>query len=98
MISACNLMSTYRQPCIGHAIHRLISFDFLGIGKRTNEPNPFKEIVDLTTKLRRINHALVYRQEEMKSMWAQDQYERLMAVIYDFNQNGNLPLDFPSIV
>lgn len=90
MVAACNLMKRYRQPCIGHAIHRLISFDLLGIGKKNATPNKFQEIVDLAVKLRKINFKLVYRQEEMKSMWAQDQQEKLMSVIRDFTENGTI--------
>lgn len=90
VVKASELLNVRRTGCISHVIHRLIAHDLLG-GKDEDwmlTISPVKEINRLFRKLRRIQKALMYKYEELKSLDTEQKKKHLVEALEQFAMLG----------
>lgn len=88
MIAASRLLNLRRLPCIGHGMHLLIMTDLLD--EKKVHLTGMQPILNILKKIRAIHFKLIYKNDELKTMWNTDHHEKLMKIIEEYRETGTI--------
>lgn len=89
LIKACNLMSIQRYGCINHAIHNLITTDFL-----QSEDVGIKPLKELIEKLKLTQYKLTYKHRELQAFEDEQRQQELREIIEQYCETRKFKLNF----